>query len=150
MMATLREGDLYIYQTPDGGDIKNTLGEPVMDGGLESAVYLSLFLSESSAHWMNEYFSDDEKIECRFAAYIKGAPKTASTITRAEELAGLDLAWMTRAKIADEIDVTITSTDAKTAALMVEIRKNGTTILQTQYSVNWSHQQQDPASGRLS
>ena len=149
MMATLREGDLYVYQTPDGGEIKNVLGEPVMDGGLENAVYLSLFASETGGHWMNEYLSEDEKIECRFYSYVKGAPKTASTMTRAEDLALLDLAWMIRVQLADEINATITSADAMTATILVEVKKNGTVVLSTQYNVNWSYQQQDPASGRI-
>ena len=148
-MATLRDGDIYVYQTPDGGEIKNVLGEPVMDGGLENAVYLSLFACETDGHWMNEYLDEDEKIECRFYSYIKGAPKTASTMTRAEDLALLDLAWMKKAQLADEINVTVESVNVQAVTILVEVKKNGTNVLSTQFNVNWTYQQQDPASGRI-
>jgi len=37
------DGDVRVQHTEDGGDIESVAGQLRMDGGLETAVYISLF-----------------------------------------------------------------------------------------------------------
>lgn len=148
-MSILRQGDLYIYLTPDGAEIEVNNGEPVMDGGFESAVLLSLFESAEKDHWMNEYMSEDEKIRGNFYSFIKSSPKNKNTMRKAEELAKLDLQWFIDSGTADEIEVEITSKSHIRIDMEINILADGNTIFNRVYGINWLYQMNDPASGRI-
>jgi phage gp46-like protein len=135
----IREGDIKLYQTSDGGEINITFGEPEMEGGLFTSVFISLFESDATDVWINEYLQEDEKVEGRFYSFIKGVPKTISNIQKASEFAKMDLAWMIKNKTADEINVDIQSKDIKSITLNIEIIKNGLIILETKFDINWSY-----------
>lgn len=135
----IREGDLKLYQTVDGGEIVVSFGEPEMEGGLFTSVFISLFESDTTDYWMNGFLEESEKVEGRFYSYIKGQSKTPSTMQRAIELAKLDLDWMIKNKIADEINVDISSIDVKRISLKIEIVKNSFTILESKFDINWSY-----------
>jgi phage gp46-like protein len=136
-----RQGDLFLYHTQDGGEIDITCaGEPVMTGGLDSAVYLSLFAHEGTEHWINEYATSDEKISCQFYEFIKANVKTAKNIQRAIDLVENDLAWIKSKGIADVIDVSIVSNDIMSVTLVIDIKKNGDTLFNNEYGINWMYQ----------
>lgn len=136
---TIYEGDFKLYQTSDGGEINVTFGEPEMEGGLFTSVFISLFESDSVDSWLNEYLEESEKIEGRFYSYIKGVPKTPQNMTTAIGYASQDLEWMLKNKTADEINVDIESKDVKSILLKVEIIKNGLIILESKFDINWSY-----------
>lgn len=148
-MSQLRQGDLYLFQTLDGGNIEIVNGEPVMDGGFESATYLSLFGADSSTHWMNEYQSESEKMTGQFYNFIKSNPKTVLNINKAQELAKLDLQWFINDGIADTINAEITSSSVNRIELVVEILLNGETISSNEYKINWDYMRNDLASERV-
>lgn len=138
-MPNMREGDLKVYQTNDGGEITVTFGEPEMEGGLFTSVFISLFESDNSDHWMNEYLPEAEKIEGRFYEFIKGVSKKPSNMNKAIEYANQDLAWMIKNNIADEINIDIESTDVKRITMKVEIIKNKLIIIESKFDVNWAY-----------
>lgn len=146
---TIREGDIYLYETENGGDITIRNGEPVMDAGLESAVYISIFGHESVTWWANEFLKKNERLECKFYPYIKGVGKTINTLNKAKELLKLDLKWLISEKIADRIIIDLYSISVTHVSVDINILKDARTVLKTKYGVNWLYQQTAPASGRI-
>jgi len=145
----IRQGDLYLYNTDDGGAIEIKSGEPVMDPGLETATFLSLFSNGSEDHWMNEYLTGAMGVGCKFYPYVSGNAKTASTIRKARNYCLSDLAWMKKEGLADEIEVEVISQDARRIELTVDIKKDKNTLVESKYEINWESQANNPASGRV-
>ncbi len=139
MITNKYEGDIKLYQTSDGAEITCTFGEPEMEGGLFTSVFIALFESDTADSWLNEYLPESEKIEGRFYSFIKGQSKTMSNMNKAIEFAKLDLDFMIKNKIADEINVDIQSKDSKSILLNIEIIKNKLIILESKFDVNWSY-----------
>ena len=148
-MSTLRQGDIAIYQTPDGGDISIINGEPVMDGGFESAAYLSLFGGGESSHWSEEYQGESEKLTSRFYNFIIGNPKSVTNLNKAEELAKQDLNWFLKDGIADTLNLSITSTDKSRIQLSYELLLDGVTLAKNLFNINWGYEESLPAHGRI-
>ena len=148
-MSKLRQGDILIVQTDSGGTIQVLNGEPEMDGGLESAVYLSLFGNDGSDYWANEYFTEDQKLTGLFIGFMLGNPKTISTINQAREFARQDMQWFINSGIADTVDVTITSPSRQRIDLTVELKIDGNTLFQNTFQINWEFQINDPAHERI-
>lgn len=148
-MSQLRQGDIAIFQTPDGGDISIINGEPVMDGGFESAVYLSLFAGGENTHWIEEYQDKSEKLNSRFYNFINGNAKSVENLNRAEELAKQDLNWFLTDGIADTLNLTITSTDKSRILLSYELLLDGKKLSENTYNINWGYQESSPANKRV-
>jgi len=148
-MSKLRQGDLYLNDTPDGAEIINTNGEPVMDAGLETAVYISIYGEEGDPGWMTEYQGESEKLKCKFYNFIKGNNKTISNIRKGELLLLDDLSWFKKDGIADKINISIVSTDRNKILIKVEMLADGETIFKNNYNLNWFYQKNLPASGRI-
>ena len=123
--------------------------EPVMDGGFESAVYITLFGNNGDNFWMNEYFTEDEKIESAFMGFMEASPITLSNINRAQELALSDLQWFINVGIADTITVVIDAVTKNRVDVTVTILANGEELFKNIYEVNWGFQENDPATGRI-
>ncbi|MBP7735959.1 MAG: phage GP46 family protein [Spirochaetes bacterium] len=147
-MSELRQGDLYVYDTADGGEITVRNGEPVMDGGLENAVYLSLFGHADDLLWMNEYFEESEKMSGEFNKFVSGSVLTAGSVMQAEEVAKKALKWMIEAEICDTIEASVTVTGKSQSRITIELLKDETVLVSSNYEINWMYQKNDPASGR--
>lgn len=148
-MSKLREGDIYLFDTLDGGEILIKNGEPEMDGGFESAVYLSYFGQSKTPWWANEHLNESEKITSQFYPFILGTPKTTQSINKAEELASQDVQWFVDEGICDNISVEIKSLSANSVSLETTLLANKNILFKNEYQVNWGFQQNDPASGRI-
>ena len=148
-MSQLREGDIFIFNTNPGGTIQVINGEPLMDGGFESAVYLSLFGNDNSPWWANEYLEESQQLDGAFIGFISGSPKSIDNLNRARQFALNDLQWFKDEGIADTIDVSVVSLDRQRIELTAELFANGELILQNTFEVNWGLQLNDPASERI-
>jgi phage gp46-like protein len=148
-MSKLREGDVFIFNTNEGGSIQVINGEPEMDGGMESAVYLSLFGNDGSDFWMNEYLTQSEKLTGSFIGFIIANAKTITTLNKAEEFARNDLQWFLSDGIADKINISISSISRNIINLSVEIQADGETVFEKIYQINWGFQLNNPASERI-
>jgi hypothetical protein len=150
-VSKLRQGDLKLYTDLDGGVITVTNGEPEMDGGFETALFLSIEAEEGdgSDFWMNEYFTESQKIKSDFMAFIKAMPKTLANINQATELLKSDLNWFIVEGIADEVTVSIDSVDRNRIEPHIVILADGEKIIENIWEINWGFQENSPGSSRV-
>ena len=148
-MSKLRTGDIAIYNDDSGGNIQVINGEPVMDGGFESAVYITLFGSDGTNFWMNEYLTESEKIKSEFMGFMEGSPLTLLNINRSQELAQSDLKWFIDEGIADTIDVVVEAVGKNRVNITITIRANHETLFENTYQINWGFQENNAATGRI-
>lgn len=129
------DGDLMLYPTPDGGDINLVGGQPEMDAGLWTAVYLSLF----SGKWWGNAISEQA---ARFADSIEAVIRTDSNRDRldVEEAARKALQWLLDEGIASAVDVQATIPATGWIALTVTITEPGAEPAVLRYKINWAGQ----------
>ena len=127
-----QQGDIFLFQTNDDGNINVEGGIVEMNGGLETAAYLSLFGGnfddsgdqDSKSQWWGNYIEDEKnrKYRSRTQNLLKSLPATSSNLRRIEEAAKLDLEWLTETGTATSIE--ITATVPKLNAINIEININ--------------------------
>jgi len=138
-------GSVFLTEGEIGGNIQYKNGQPIMDVGLESAVYISLF---SNDWWGNE-LSDDksEKMEEGLDAIMNAGKADSQTglliIDRAKNL----LQWMIDEGIADNIEFDIFIEISK-IKLTVKITKNDI-VSDFKFYINWINQITSPAMENL-
>jgi phage gp46-like protein len=142
------EGDNFLFETVDGGELAIENGLFVSDTRFSSAVYLSLFggnqddpgkVKTNKSWWGNclDSATKNEKMVSRFQAILTGLPMTVKNIREAEAAAELDLQWFKDEKIANEITATIISTGKNEFNLTIEILKDMKDIFNDTYSLQW-------------
>lgn len=112
------DGDVLLYQTVDGGEINVTDGTVQMSGGLETAVYLSLFggneddsgrPNDPRNWWGNADEPDPVRHYRSETQYLlKALPLVSSNLRRVEDAVKKDLSWMITEKAASSITVAAT------------------------------------------
>ena len=130
------EGDVKLVQTDDGGDIEFVAGQPVMDQGLETAVYISLF---SGDWWGNAISEQNEKLESNLEEIYN---RNLSNKTRldAEEYVRKALEWMISLGIAKRIDVSASLPTPGWLGLEITIIEPNGSEQNFRYSINWAKQ----------
>lgn len=128
------QGDLKLYDTPDGGEIRVINGEPTLDTGLETTVYISLF-GQFSEWWGNEF--QEIPLTSNLMTFLINNPVTAQNLRRAEDRTELDLEWLKDTGIADEIEANVTYNDGQ-LNVNVLITKESATLLEDKYALLWS------------
>jgi len=142
------EGDLLLYDTPDGGDIRVEEGLVASDRAFSTAVYISLFggnkddsgrVRNRRTWWGNTLrgVSESRRLASRFQAIVFGMPMTAKNILDAEEAARLDLSWITSEKIADKITADGRAEARNRFSLEIKISAAGETVYDNAFSVFW-------------
>jgi phage gp46-like protein len=142
------EGDILLYETENGGEVKEENGLIMPDKNFFTAVYLSLFggnktdpgkVKNDNEWWGNRLsgISENEKLRSRFQFVIAGFPMTVKTIKEAETAAALDLDWFIQEKIADEITIYGQATGKNKFNLTVEIKKDIRTLFKNTYFLLW-------------
>jgi len=131
------DGDVRLTPTADGGTITLINGQPDMDQGLETAVYLSLF--SGPGWWGNLASALDEQVGSTLEDMLS---RTLTNQTRldAEEAARQALAWMTRSGVASKITVAATLPALGWLALQITIEQPGTDPQVLRYQINWAAQ----------
>lgn len=131
------EGDVKLYNTDAGGDIVYTNGQPVMDGGLETAAFISVFTKEE--WWGNEFaIKESEKIGSRFLD-LQNESLTSKTVRDAEEAVKDSLEWMLDTGLASNIDVQ--AFIPQQSRLDVQIKIFRPELAETfEFSANWESQ----------
>ena len=122
-----QQGDVLLFQTLDGGDISIDDGIVEMTGGLETAVYLSLFSPED---WFCNEFADtpDQKITSRTDAFINNKTQSSKNYQLLEQAVKADLKWLLKNKIADEIKVSVYSNGLNRVMIEIVIEQNSNSI----------------------
>ena len=142
------EGDLLLYDTPDGGDIQIENDLFISDRSFDTAVYLSLFggnkddngkVKNNKTWWGNTLagINENEKIVSRFQAIIAGLPMTTKTIGEAESAAALDLQWVIDEGVAEKINVSGRAVGHNKFSIRVEIQAGGKSIYDNAFSLFW-------------
>jgi len=133
----ITDGDVRLTPTADGGDITLLGGQPDMDQGLETAVYVSLF--SGPAWWGNLSGALDERAESNLESLLS---QTLTNQTRldAEEYARQALAWMLRSGIAAKVTVAATLPTLGWLVLSIVIEQPGTDPAVLRYQINWAAQ----------
>lgn len=135
------EGDVYLFNTNDGGEISIENGQPLIDGGLENAAYISLFSNFN--WWGNDIASDDEQLDSQFETILD---RTLSNQTRLDaiEFAKQALQWMIDIKVAREINIEATIPRVEVLAIDIKITQPDFTIIETKYEINWKNELSNP------
>lgn len=124
--------DVLLFQTPDGGEVTFENGQPLMDDGLETAVYLSLWGGneedsggdEGKPHefWGNKIESDPaKKLRSGTQFLLRSIPITSGNIVLIEDAVAQDLAWMVDTKLASFVGGTVSIPALNTIRIDVKI-----------------------------
>lgn len=140
-------GDPRIFISENGASFKFSGGQPIMDGGLENAVIISLFTRPD--YWGNLIVNDpNKKIGSDFEE-VAMLPVTVSNLNKLQRSAESALKWMKTAQIADSITVTVNNPSAYLREIEVLITPfgsdNPSKILLSTSGKNWQFQADNPA-----
>ena len=99
--------DVRLYQTTDDGEIDVEDGSPVLDDGLATAVYLSMF---GGRDWWGNASEQlpERRYNCETEELLEGLPATSGNLNRLVEAAKRDLAWLVSAGVATAVNVLVT------------------------------------------
>lgn len=129
------DGDPKLYESGAGPDLSIVNGQPVMDEGLENAVYLSLF---SGPSWWGNILAPDasERYESKLESLYR---RTLTNHTRldAEKYATDALAWMKTEGIVDKITVTAVIIGINLLGLHISIDQPARSV-EIRYQLNWA------------
>ena len=137
-------GDVFMTEGEIGGQIQYKDGQPVIDGGLETFVYISLF---SNGYWGNEITNEEAEVLTEGLDIYNRNKISAQTridvVDRAKKL----LQSLLDIGLADIIEV-----DAflhlESITLTIEIYKNKI-VEKFKYLINWDNELNNPAISRL-
>jgi phage gp46-like protein len=146
-MSDRFQGDPKVTIGPNGADMVFKGGQPVMDQGLENAMFISLFTEPG---WWGNILMDEEsqKIGSLYEQTAKG-PININTLTRTRDAALKSTQWAIDGGIASEIlaEVINPKTDnIKMTMLVVPPGKDFDILLATKHGANWIAQKIDPAN----
>lgn len=110
--------DVLIFQTPDGGEVTCTAGQILLDDGVASVVYISLWggneddsgsdADKPKEFWANKIETDaTKKIRSRTQALLRSIPATSGNLRLIEEAVAQDLAWMLETKLATFVGASV-------------------------------------------
>lgn len=123
------DGDVRLQQTEDGGDISIVAGQPVMDAGLETAAYISLF---TSTGWWG-----DTQIGSSLESILAGT-LTTDTLNKAADEARRALAWLVDDGIASSVSVSVVALGVDSVGLSIVITEpDGYSETTIRYRLNW-------------
>ena len=132
------DGDVAITHTEDGGAITFRAGQPDMEQGLATAVYISLFTE--TGWWGNALAVPEEQIGSDLPA-LEAKPLTNRTRLDAEEAARKALEWMVEQGVAKSVTVAASIIGINALGLVVTlVEPDGTTAQTLRYRVNWQGQ----------
>jgi phage gp46-like protein len=130
-----QQGDVRLFQTNDGGDISVTLGLVDMDGGLETAAYLSLFGGNEDddgggdprfSWWANLAENDaDFQYRSETQNLLQSLVVSPQNLRRIEDAAGRDLAWMVTKGVASRVEVAASVQGLNKVLIEVTIEAEG-------------------------
>jgi phage gp46-like protein len=133
------EGDLMLFPTMDGGDIQIIGGQPIMDPGMSTAVYISLFGQD---FWGNSIAPDNShKLNSKLETIVAGKFKGTQTQNDIQAAALTALQWMIEDGVASAVTALATIPAPDQIMLTVGITQPGAgTPAYLKYLLNWTNQ----------
>jgi len=108
-----QQGDVLLFQTNDGGDVRVSGGLAEMSGGLETAAYLSLFGGNEGDNgqpgnpqtWWGNVNEPDPQRQYRSETQhlLRSLAAVPANLRRLEQAAVRDLGWMVGTGVATKI-----------------------------------------------
>jgi phage gp46-like protein len=126
------DGDLQLQHTEDGGDIEFVAGQPRMDGGIETAVYISLFTERG---WWGNAAGDEAG--SNLESILSDTLTTKTLNTAADEIRRA-LEWLISDGVASSVDVTVSAIGVYSVLLEIIISEpDALTPTTIRYRLNW-------------
>lgn len=143
---SIQQGDVILFQDLDGGNIEINNGLIEMSGGLQTAVYLSLFGGNdednrvdnqefNKSWWGNTNENEINQIRSETQYLLKSLPISSANLRKLELTAQRDLNWMIEINLAKEIKVNATIPSLNTIKLIIQIDQK-----EFEFIENWSNQ----------
>ena len=127
------DGDVKMYHDHDGGYIVLDHGQPDMDEGLATAIYISIF---AGPYWGNTASTPDEKLAADIQE-VMARPLTNQSRLDMEEKVRQALQWMVDAGISSEITVEAIISAPSVLEISITVAEGGNVT----YKINWQRQQ---------
>jgi phage gp46-like protein len=121
-------------------DLTYTAGDLQLDGGLETAVLLSLFTGDADGWWGDAFPIVSGDVFGSELYEISRTTSTATTTRRAQEVAEAALAWLVEDAVASSVSVVVTAT-APVLHWEVNIQRPSAAPAVYRYSYNWQAQE---------
>lgn len=147
--TNILKGDLWLFDTEDGGEIVNDNGTPTMTYGPESMAYLALFghVGGADTWWGNDNLDKNEQLQGKLVQYMNDNPLTANVVTQAEEYALQDLQAFIDTGFCSDIEVAIAIEGPKRVGVYVILLQSDKVIADFKFTENWLYiQNNNPAT----
>lgn len=141
-----QQGDVLLYQINDGGEINVVNGIIEMSGGLETALYLSLFGGNEDCSgrrtcpftwWANRNENDPTYRYVSETQYLlKELPATTGNLGRIEEAVKRDTNWLLDKRVASSVVTTVTIPGLNKVRIKIDIEAEGL-ISNFDFVENW-------------
>lgn len=141
-----QEGDVRLRHILDDGDIIIEDGVVEMNGGLETAAYLSLFggneddngRPDSALTWWGNRIESDasRRYVSELQHLMQSLPLITGNLHRIEDAARRDLNWFLAERIASSLDVAVSIPDVNRVDIDVQIQANGQQV-GFRFTENW-------------
>lgn len=140
------QGDVFSFQTDDGGDVIIENGTTQLTAGLETTVYLSMFGGneqdpggqDKKFTWWGNLSETDVSRQYRSETQylLKSLPVTSGNLKRIENAALRDLSWMLSGGVASDLSVyaSIPARNRVTITAVIEARGERSEFT---FAANW-------------
>lgn len=147
---SIYQGDPALKIDKEGSTLKFIEGQPVMDGGFENAVLISLFTKRS---WPGNilFNQESQKIGSDFEESMK-KPINLEGLNNRRDAAEKSLQWAIDKRLFKEVIVNVTNPNGNTILVNIRITPpNGSEVSLTLQNAgaNWRIQRENPAHRRL-
>lgn len=143
---TQQQGDVRLYQILDDGDIVIENGIAEMNGGLGTAVYLSLFggneddngRPDNALQWWGNFIEINprRRYTSELQNLMQSLPLITGNLQRIEDAATRDLKWFLTEKIASNVEVEASIPGVNRVDITVRIEADGRES-SFQFTENW-------------
>ena len=142
----VQQGDVYLFQSNDEGEINVEGGIVEMRSSLETSAYVSLFggnedddgSQDNTQNWWGNVIEDDPAFQyrSRLQNLLRSIPSIPANLRRLENAALLDLQWFIDKRIASELNVVATLVDVEKVRIDIEINAFGDEST-LEFTENW-------------
>ena len=141
-----QQGDVLLMPSNNDGDMCIEDGTTQMTGGLETALYLSMFggnfedegLQDSTKEWWGNKLETEEvrKYRSETENLLKGIPPSSGNLKRIEDAIRRDTQWFISETIASSISILATIPELNKINIEIQIIAEGEEY-EFQFSENW-------------
>lgn len=143
-------GDIWLFDTANGGDIKNDGGDPIMTYGPENEAYLCLFgsVGEIEDFWGNDLLDPEQQLQGKFTQFMEQNPLNTNTVRQGEELAAQDLGSFISSGFCSDIEIAISIDGPKRISLRCVMLQASEVVADFEFTDNWRYIEQNNPGDR--